>query len=272
MQRKKKTSVLLVDTDGKSNKVVQVPTFILRNWKKYLLLSTFLIIFLISVSGILIHQKTSDHYKEKLQAANRVKKLINVAKAQQTFKSIDESVFKINQFLDERGFVKLKMENVGGEHYFEITDINGIADYYEKQIKEIEHIFESVPIGKPCDGEITSNFGYRKNPFSGYGIEYHTGIDIRSRTGTSIKTTAGGIVEFAGYKGSYGNCVIIKHEKNLKTLYAHLSKSEVKRGDSVATGQVIGKVGNTGRSSGSHLHYEIIKDSEKINPQEYIFP
>ena len=88
--------------------------------------------------------------------------------------------------------------------------------------------------------------------------------------GDSVKTTGSGIVTFAGYKGGYGQCVIIEHEKNLQTLYAHLWQINVKTGDHVNSGQLIGLMGSSGRSTGPHLHYEIINHGKRIDPKKYV--
>ena len=268
--RKHKTSVLMVNTNGKNNKVLQVPTTLLLNWKKYLLLFVCVALCLVGVTCVLIYRTTSEHYTENLAKANRIKSLIDISKAKKAFQSIDESMYRINHFLQERGLAELKMENMGGGTDFEITDINEIADYYEKQMKEMQETIEFTPLGKPYDGKITSDFGYRRNPFSGYGTEYHSGIDFKGNTGDTIRSTAAGVVEFAGRNGLYGNCVIINHDKNFKTLYGHLSKIGVNAGQKVQAGEFIGKLGNTGRSTGPHLHYEIIRENSQINPEKYM--
>jgi murein DD-endopeptidase MepM/ murein hydrolase activator NlpD len=160
------------------------------------------------------------------------------------------------------------MGGVGAD--FDITHINEFAEFYQNQILGLESVLYSMPIGKPFDGEITSGYGYRRNPFTGRGVEFHSGIDFRGRLGDSVKTTGSGVVVFAGYNGGYGKCVVIEHEKNLQTMYGHLSKISVKEGEQVNSGQLIGLIGNTGRSTGPHVHYEIIVNGKGINPEKYI--
>lgn len=268
--RHHKTSVLLVNTDGKHNKALQIPTKLLLNWKKYLVILVSIIFCLLGITCLLIYRTTSEHYKEKLAKANRIKSLIDISKAKKTFHSIDESIFRINHSLQERGLAELKMENMGGGTDFEITDINEVVNYYEKQILEMEHVLEFMPLGKPFEGEITSSFGIRRNPFTGFGREFHSGIDFKGNTGDSIRSTAAGIVEFAGRKGCYGNCIIINHGKKMKTLYGHLSKVKVTDGQKVEAGEFIGLLGSTGRSTGPHLHYEILNGENRINPEKYM--
>ncbi len=112
-------------------------------------------------------------------------------------------------------------------------------------------------------GYVTSGFGWR------WGRK-HQGIDIGVPTGTPVKAADGGVVVFSGTKGGYGKCVIIDHGANLKTLYAHNSKLHVRKGDKVFKGQVIADSGNTGRSTGPHLHFEIRKNNVPVNPTKYL--
>ncbi|WP_430884460.1 peptidoglycan DD-metalloendopeptidase family protein [Fusibacter sp. JL216-2] len=112
-------------------------------------------------------------------------------------------------------------------------------------------------------GYITSGFGWR------WGRK-HTGIDVGIPTGTPVTAADGGVVIFSGTKGGYGKCVIIDHGANMKTLYAHNSKLYVRKGDKVFKGQTIAASGNTGRSTGPHLHFEIQKNGVPVNPTGYI--
>ncbi len=118
---------------------------------------------------------------------------------------------------------------------------------------------------RPVSGEISSPFGWRIDPFTGKRA-YHRGIDIRAKEGTPVKSAESGEVIFAGEKGGYGNLVIIEHSGGYRTYYAHLEEIDVKEGDSVAKGAIIGKVGSTGRSTGPHLHFEIRRGDRVLNP------
>lgn len=268
---KHKTSVLIVNSKEKVSKVHQVPTHIIVNWRKYVLFfSLFLVMFFV-VSGFLIYQNTSRSYQERLERANYIRRQIDLNKALTSFATIDSGIYRINSFLRDRGLEELKVDNMGGVGAdFDITHINEFADFYQNQILGLESVLYSMPVGKPLDGEITSGYGYRRNPFTGRGAEFHSGIDFRGRLGDSVKTTGSGLVVFAGYNGGYGKCVVIEHEKNLQTMYGHLSKISVKEGEQVNSGQLIGLIGNTGRSTGPHVHYEIIVNGKGINPEKYI--
>ena len=262
-----KTSVLLIDTKGKNKGVVQVPTHLLRCWKRYLAGFTTIILGLIFVSGLLAHRATSESYQEEIAEAFSVRDAINVVRAKRSFQSIDESIYRINSFLQERGLTNMQMDNVGGGSDFVVTDINQIADFYESQLLEIENIIQYVPLGVPHPGQISSPFGPRRNPFTRRGIQFHTGVDFRGNIGDTIRSTANGVVEFVGRKGGYGKTIVLLHENDLRTLYAHLSSIDVVIGQEVSAGEFIGRLGNTGRSTGAHLHYEIIaSDGRRINP------
>lgn len=120
---------------------------------------------------------------------------------------------------------------------------------------------------KPVSGIITSRFGSRESIRS----SGHSGLDIATKKGTKIKAAAGGTVVFAGYSGAYGNVVKISHGSGIKTYYAHCSKLYVKTGDTVSAGDVIAAVGSTGRSTGNHLHFEVVKNGVSVNPQNYLY-
>lgn len=265
-----KTSVLIVNSTDKESKVRQVPTHIIMNWRKYTMFITLLIVAFFSVSGLLIYQNTSRLYQERLDRANFIRNQIDVHKALTTFSSIDSGIYRLNYFLQERGLEQLKIENAGGvASDFEIIHINRLGDFYNSQINSLEETLNDLPLGKPYHGRITSDFGYRRNPFTGRGREFHSGIDLRGAIGDSIKTTGDGVVSFAGSNGGYGRCVIIDHNNNVQTLYAHLQGLLVEEGQQVSGGEIIGLLGNSGRSTGPHLHYEIKLNDIKINPKQF---
>ncbi len=115
----------------------------------------------------------------------------------------------------------------------------------------------------PCEGNITSGFGLRR---WGSRMKNHTGIDIAAPIGTPVRASASGTVIFSGRKGAYGNTIIVDHGQGLSTLYAHNSHLEVEMGQWVRGGDVVAHSGNSGRSTGPHVHYEIRVDSEPVNP------
>jgi len=117
----------------------------------------------------------------------------------------------------------------------------------------------------PVIGRLTSPFGYRRDPFTGRK-SFHTGIDIASPTGTPIKLTLDGTVSYTGYSAVYGNYVIVTHSGGYQSMYGHMHTIKVRRGQVLNQGGIIGTVGNTGRSTGPHVHFSIYKNGKLINP------
>jgi murein DD-endopeptidase MepM/ murein hydrolase activator NlpD len=139
------------------------------------------------------------------------------------------------------------------------------------QIDRLNRTLVLVPYRKPVIGEIefTSGFGVRSDPFLGRPA-MHTGLDFRAATGDPVRATANGKVVSSGWSGGYGRLVEIDHGNGLSTRYGHLSDINVKVGDFVRIGQVIGTVGSTGRSTGPHLHYETRIDGDAVDPQKFL--
>jgi len=145
-------------------------------------------------------------------------------------------------------------------------------DGFESLLGKLEaqkNLLAHTPAIRPVKGWITSDFGYRQSPFTGKR-EIHKGLDIANRKGTPIIATANGVVTYIGPKGLLGNVVVIDHGHGIVTRYAHLSEIASKQGDRVQRGDVIARMGNTGRSTGPHLHYEVRVNGVPINPSKYI--
>lgn len=139
------------------------------------------------------------------------------------------------------------------------------------QLKERNARLNATPDIWPTEGgSITSYFGGRSNPFSGYGYDYHPGIDIGNDYGAPIYAGASGQVEFAGWFGGYGRYVKISHGYGYETAYGHMSSIAVSSGEYVNKGDVIGYVGSTGYSTGPHLHYEVIINGQDSDPLKLI--
>jgi murein DD-endopeptidase MepM/ murein hydrolase activator NlpD len=130
---------------------------------------------------------------------------------------------------------------------------------------------ESRPHGVPLKVafEQSSGFGFRRNPFGG-GFEFHNGLDFTAAYGTPIYATAPGVIVKAESSGGYGNHVVIDHGYGYQTLYAHLSKIEVESGMQIERDRIVGYLGNTGRSSGPHLHYTVYHNGEAVDPKYYL--
>jgi murein DD-endopeptidase MepM/ murein hydrolase activator NlpD len=139
------------------------------------------------------------------------------------------------------------------------------------QVERLNRTLALVPYRKPVIGEVefTSGFGVRSDPFLGRPA-MHTGLDFRASSGDPVRATASGKVVSSGWAGGYGRMVEVDHGNGLSTRYGHLSEINVKVGDVVKIGQVIGEVGSTGRSTGPHLHYETRIDGEAVDPQKFL--
>jgi murein DD-endopeptidase MepM/ murein hydrolase activator NlpD len=133
-----------------------------------------------------------------------------------------------------------------------------------------KNLLACTPSIRPTEGWVSSSFGRRRSPFTGRK-ELHTGLDIANRAGTPIVASADGVVRFVGQKGLLGKLVVIDHGHGLVSRYGHLGEGLVKKGERVKRGDVIAKMGNTGRSTGPHLHYEIRLNGVAVNPSNYIF-
>jgi murein DD-endopeptidase MepM/ murein hydrolase activator NlpD len=128
----------------------------------------------------------------------------------------------------------------------------------------------AVPGIWPVRGPVTSRFGRRLSPYDGTALQHHAGVDISARWGTPVKAAADGSVVFAGRDGGYGGLVIVDHGGQLDTFYAHLSALYVREGQPVRRGQAIGAVGDTGRATGAHLHYEVRLRGNPVDPRRYL--
>jgi len=158
------------------------------------------------------------------------------------------------------GLERLKAETSIQERSFQ-----ELVEYLEDQ----KSLLASTPSIWPVKGWLTSSFGYRTSPFTGRR-EMHKGIDVATRSGTPIIAPADGIVVFSGREGGFGNMLLVDHGYGIVTRYGHCSSLEAKKGDKVKRGDIIAKVGNTGRSTGPHLHYEVAVNGVAVNPMRYI--
>ena len=154
--------------------------------------------------------------------------------------------------------------------YFKFLTDDGFIDYFNRQGKNVKKSILKTPL----DGaRISSSFGMRKHPISGFN-KMHKGVDFAAPKGTPVYAGGNGVIEMVGVNGGYGKYIRIRHNNEYKTAYAHLSsyKKGISKGVRVNQGEVIGYVGSTGRSTGPHLHYEIIYQNKQINPLKLKLP
>jgi murein DD-endopeptidase MepM/ murein hydrolase activator NlpD len=158
-----------------------------------------------------------------------------------------------------------------------LDDMSRVVDDRSEKLGVLDSFFmddrlarKTIPTTMPVSGGFySSNFGYRVDPINGHS-EFHTGVDIVAPVGTRVMAAAGGVVSFSGTMPEYGNMVDIDHDNGLTSRYAHLSKRLVKVGDVVMKGQPIALVGNTGRTTGPHLHFEVREKGIPLTPGKFL--
>ncbi len=154
--------------------------------------------------------------------------------------------------------------------YYRHTPSSGFTDFFDKNGKSVRKALMRTPIN---GARLTSRFGKRKHPILGY-TKMHRGVDFGAPTGTPIMAAGDGVVDYVGRNGAYGKYIRLRHHDSYKTAYAHLSRyaKGLSKGTRVRQGETIGYVGSTGRSTGPHLHYEVIREGRRLNPMSVKIP
>jgi len=274
-QRKEKTTILFVNKNPQAFKPLQVSNRLILHWRKYVagIVILFMalvaaVVYLVSLQNVqLLKQLT---LSRKLHNLHSMISQVDTSSIKEKFTKIDTELSNINDYLKARGIKPAIKINEGGEPNDDIISDDEISDFYIKYLDRIGYDLSHTPLGMPFQGRITSTFGHRENPFGGSNVETHKGLDISGPIGSPVKAMAEGTVEFAGRRGGFGNCIMLKHANGFETLYGHLSEIKVRVGEKIEIGQTIGKIGSTGRSTGPHLHYEIHKNGHQINPQSFL--
>lgn len=172
---------------------------------------------------------------------------------------LDEDINTLDELKDQL----TKMDLLMTEQTESINQLNTDVD------KRLAYL-NALPDSWPIYGRITSSFGWRRNPYRRNSREFHDGIDIASSYGSPIKAAGAGVVTFAGWKSSWGRLVIISHGYGYVSQYAHNSSLLVKPGDKVKKGQIIARLGSTGRSTGPHVHFGVAQNGKWINPRNVL--
>ncbi len=217
--------------------------------------------------------------KDDLIRLNRFEEKIRVI-ANLESSAEDESVFGVggaaSEDLDPQIPLNQRHERLMREMHDQIDELDsagarqeGRFDTLLEKLEGQRNLLAATPAIRPTDGWVTSHFGYRTSPFTDRK-EFHKGVDIANHKGTAILATASGVVSFVGNKRHMGKVVVIDHGHGMVTRYAHLSEALKKRGDGVTRGEVIARMGNSGRSTGPHLHYEVVLNGVPVNPDDYI--
>lgn len=223
------------------------------------------------------HQEGAEQLKQQmaLEIAN-----LQMAKARQeaSFSEEKEELLAtaVTELNDRSNHIKEVIENLGikitkSSHAKRDSGGPFIAHKekgHDQLLFKADKYLETIrytPLGRPVTGQISSGFGTRLDPMNGEGA-HHTGIDFRGKRGEKIFATGAGVVTQAHYNGNYGNFVMIDHGNGYTSSFAHLDRFLVKKGERVERGQVIGKIGSSGRATGAHLHYEVCLKDTPINP------
>jgi murein DD-endopeptidase MepM/ murein hydrolase activator NlpD len=204
-------------------------------------------------------QRLQDFSKEKLKPNQKLPKADPAKAPGQGGPFVSEKNFSESQLQAFINQLTLNIEK-HEEHF------NNLEAIYLKQTVLKDTLPNATPVNAPYN---SSSYGWRVDPFLGVRA-FHEGLDFSSEVGQPIKATAAGIVIAAEVTPEYGNMVRISHGSGLETRYAHASKLLVKEGDRIKKNQVIALVGNTGRSTGPHLHYEIRMNGESLDPRKYL--
>lgn len=274
-------SIIMMSPGGKSVKAFSFKTIHLKAF--FALTGAFAFLLLLSVSiNYLLYYTFENHQVSALQTKSDNVILSSIigflshdiknAKAAEErlktrFLSIEESLLDMQETLEKKG-IKKKL-SIGGEFISPDKIDELYLDSLGRDIDSMLYTIKNTPVGVPLEGRVNSRFGYRIDPFN-KRRSMHPGIDIDANYGAPIVATADGVVKKTGWNGGYGRTVVIGHKGGFETLYGHLSKITVKRNQKIQGGQTIGKAGSSGRSTGSHLHYEIRKNGKKINPAKFL--
>jgi murein DD-endopeptidase MepM/ murein hydrolase activator NlpD len=282
-------TVMVID-GNKPMTSFEMNTWVLRHGKKMFLgLATTTIVLAIGLTSLSLKQVSTT--QENIALSEQVKTLENFNSAEAAakineLKKTESTVNALQNYLLERGInpdgtlpstTKPPKDSTQdnqplpmGGAYRPISAQTPYGSQFNQRATSIFNSIKNVPLGLPHTGEITSTFGNRSNPFSGDGSEDHSGIDFRGTIGEPIQSTADGVVVQAGAANGYGYAIKIAHGHKFETLYGHLSAIDVSVGQKVKAGDVIGKLGNTGRSTGPHLHYEVRQAGTPIDPEDFL--
>ncbi|MCT3805890.1 M23 family metallopeptidase [Elizabethkingia anophelis] len=244
-----------------------------------------------------INKKDDKVYQVNLVQIKDKKDSLDYTEVKNNLTQLDRVVKSLSNFLTSNNIEAPQIESLDAENLSNGIYLSQQANRYTQALVDYQTKLQQIPLGIPTNGEISSNFGVRKNPIppkrivmAGVNLpktdsagtatvkptqdpevmQFHKGLDIAVPFGSDVRSAAQGTVIFAGLKGGYGNCVIVSHGNGLATLYGHLSSILVSPNQQIKVGEVIAKSGNTGRSTGPHLHYEVHKNNTPVNPRLFL--
>jgi murein DD-endopeptidase MepM/ murein hydrolase activator NlpD len=274
--RDRHINILIVGYGGKKARSVRVSKRLL----KFLTLGTALgLVGLVTFSAVTFYQNFQLRWEVARLKEEKEDLIVLLAQERrrnqyleqfrEKVEELEGKLVTIEKFLRKKGIRRVPSGVGGAKARVDLFDIEYVS-FLQKEADKFHKYLTRIPLGPPVWGRVTSHYGYRTDPFTGR-YEFHEGVDIKAPWGTPVRATAEGKVVFAGWKPGYGKTVIIRHAFGYTTLYGHLSKIRVRRGRWVKSGDVIGYVGSSGRSTGPHVHYEVWRYSRKLNPLKYMY-
>ena len=246
-----------------------------------------------------INKKDDKVYQVNLVQIKDKKDSLDYTEVKNNLTQLDRVVKSLSNFLASNNIEAPQIESLDAENLSNGIYLSQQANRYTQALVDYQTKLQQIPLGIPTNGQISSNFGVRKNPIppkrivmAGVNLpktdsagtatatvkptqdpevmQFHKGLDIAVPFGSDVRSAAQGTVIFAGQKGGYGNCIIVSHGNGLATLYGHLSSVLVSPNQQIKVGEVIAKSGNSGRSTGPHLHYEVHKNNTPVNPRLFL--
>lgn len=296
--KQSKSSILFVPQTADSPKVVKIST----EYSKLLIIILLTITSILLLAFLLIYTTFQNN---KLTAdLNNLKKMNSTQKSALTQKSNELKAIKqkegninnvvkdfsqkyeeiTNKYIENRRSNVSRSSNLDDRNFTydlqklkkildSLDNANTLDDNLNSHMESVDAKLKSqlakIPSLWPAHGNISSPYGWRKDP-QNWSDKFHRGIDISASYGSDILASADGTVIFAKNYGGYGNAIIINHGNDITTLYGHASKLLVRSGNTVKKGQIIGKIGSTGKSTGPHLHFEIHINGNCIDPTKYL--
>jgi len=272
-KKKKYSTILIFDKHQGDPKSIKVRSEHVSRLKWYILSGVVFLVLLFT--ALLFYAREAKRNERAAQMLHEYQQHVlkpmaidtNVAKAY--IQKIDRRLQKIEKYLEQRGVELLGKPEFSRDGKQSHKVIRTYIDY-NNYMTEVLKKAKSTPMGYPLKNRISSRFGYRGDPFHTRGSVFHHGIDIKGELGDRVNSTASGTVLSADWNSGYGNCVIIRHESGYETLYGHLSKIKVEKGQKVKAGQCVGLVGSTGHSTGNHLHYEVHRGGKEHDPVHFL--
>ena len=269
----KTTTILVISYDDNNVKSVNVNSHFIKYYKRYIAaFISFFVLFLTGLFALVFHYNgvriDNNSLSGEISKIRNDVEIVDSLKLAEKLNKINYNLSLIEYYLQTRGINNVNTVQLrDGED--KLTMFSKVIDFSEQSDVFVKSVY-FVPLGLPHGGNLSSEYGYRKNPFGGYKGEFHPGIDLKGDLGENVYATASGIVLRSDWYNGYGNAIVIDHGFGLTTLYGHLTRVNVVPGQQVKAGDIIGYLGSTGRSTGPHVHYEIRKNGDDIDPNPFV--